>query len=195
MAPQQLNTRGKVAFFERANDEIHGPFKPANKVSAFRTLFARAACRRISRKGCGHRRVVCRCVNHGLRAAQNQRAIGIQFGAHRGNLPLLHRRTIHEHLHRISDRHSACRFVADRWQRKAHYWQMNYRSVIDIWRVIADAMLWADSDPVRRHRPLTDAVLTPSSSILSRTNDKQAPTWHGSPPANYCTNEQRRNWP
>jgi len=175
MAPQQLNTRGKVAFFERANDEIHGPSKPANKVSAFRTLFARAACRRINRKGCGHQRVVCRCVNHGSRAARNERAIGIQFGAHRGDLPLLHRRTIHEPRHRISARDSACGFVADRWHSKAHYWQMNYRSVIDIWRVIADPMSGADQDRAPRHRPVTDPVLTPSSSILSRTNDRLPP--------------------
>src|SRR5215472_13760222 len=52
---------------------------------------------------------------------------------------------------------------------------MNYRPVIDIWRVIADPMSGADQDRVPRHRPVTDPLLTPSSSILSRTNDRLPP--------------------
>src|ERR1051326_7175091 len=44
MAPQQLKACGKVAFFERADDKIHG-LNPAAEYSAFRILFATAASR------------------------------------------------------------------------------------------------------------------------------------------------------
>src|SRR5262249_33842665 len=68
MAPQQLNTCGKVAFLERANDEIHGLSMPPPSLLTKLVLLGPCSQGRPAVKSAGKGALasvsVCCCVNH-----------------------------------------------------------------------------------------------------------------------------------